>query len=244
MSIVKNMIQYLARPHMPTVQRRFAFESVINLIKLMGVAFLMLPVIGLFLGMVIQLSGATLPKPSAEFEAFSAKPNFIFLAVLAAPLIEELLFRSWLTRRWGILIVMPLLLIGVALLALLGADSDIISDGVQMLILAAMLGSFALYLYRFVPLSRQTAILDHTINSIFPYVFWGSCILFGLVHLANYEAGDMGVLLPLIILPQFVVGVMLGFIRMRFGLISAMVFHGLYNLSLLTFFALLGQAAP
>lgn len=244
MSIVKDMINYLRRPHMPTPRRPFGFECVIDLMTLMGVAFLMLPVIGLFLGVVIQLTGSTIPKPSAEFEAFSAKPNFIFLAVLAAPLIEELLFRSWLTRRWGIFIVMPVLLVGAAILALKGAEPSIISDGGRALILAAILGSFTLYLFRYLQLRREQVILNRAINRIFPFVFWGSCVLFGLMHLANYEGGDMGILLPLIILPQFVVGVMLAFIRMRFGLISAMVFHGLYNLSLLTFFTLLGQAAP
>ena len=52
----------------------------------------------------------------------------------------------------------------------------------------------------------------------------------------------MGLLLPLAVLPQFLIGVILGYVRMRFGLLCAMGFHGAYNISVLTIFSLMGQA--
>jgi membrane protease YdiL (CAAX protease family) len=57
---------------------------------------------------------------------------------------------------------------------------------------------------------------------------WGSTLLFGLMHLGNYEplAHPLGVLA---VLPQTIGGLLLAYTRTRLGLGAAMAHHAAYN---------------
>lgn len=240
MAVIKDMFTYLRRPVMQRQRRRFTPDALLDLIKLLGFAFLTLIFAGMVMGVIFQLAGVSLPEPSEDFTQMMNQANFVLLAAIAAPLIEETLFRSWLGARWGVLVAAPLLFCAAALLVITGAD--MVAMNIKLIAAIAVAGAAGLYLSRYAALRKRPAFLDAAVKTVFPYAFWGSCLAFGLMHLANYKAGDMGLLLPLAVLPQFLIGVILGYVRMRFGLICAMVFHGAYNISVLTIFSLLGQA--
>ena len=76
--------------------------------------------------------------------------------------------------------------------------------------------------------------------SYFPLVFYLSVMLFGAIHLLNfeYESGFYG-FAALLILPQLSAGVFLGFIRIKLGLGWAILLHGFHNFILLSPFFLL-----
>lgn len=64
----------------------------------------------------------------------------------------------------------------------------------------------------------------------FRFVFYGAALSFGVVHLSNFpNLADIWFLTPLLISPQVVLGLFLGYLRVRFGLGWAMAFHGAYN---------------
>ena len=68
----------------------------------------------------------------------------------------------------------------------------------------------------------------------FPWIFYGLTLAFALVHLSNYpNLSEIWPLTLLLISPQLNIGVFLGFIRIRFGLLWAIFFHTAYNLLLL-----------
>ena len=66
------------------------------------------------------------------------------MAVIFAPIVEELLFRSWLGRVWGVLLVMPVLLAIMAVIALSGQSGAM--PTVSMIGVALVMGSLGLYL--------------------------------------------------------------------------------------------------
>lgn len=71
-------------------------------------------------------------------------------------------------------------------------------------------------------------------QSYFKYVFYLLTLAFGFYHLTNFEITPTIVLLsPLLVAPQLSVGALLGFIRVRFGLVWAIVLHAAYNLVLI-----------
>lgn len=240
MAVIRDMFTYLRRPVMQRQRRRFTPDALFDLIKLLGFAFLTLIFAGIVMGVIFQVAGVTLPQPSEDFTQMMNQANFVFLAAIAAPLIEETLFRSWLGARWGVLIAAPLLFAAAALFVIIGAEMA--AFNIKLLAAITVIGAAGLYLSRYAALRKRPEVLDTAVKTVFPYAFWGSCLAFGLMHLANYEAGNMGLLLPLAVLPQFLIGVILGYVRMRFGLLCAMGFHGAYNISVLTIFSLLGQA--
>ena len=64
----------------------------------------------------------------------------------------------------------------------------------------------------------------------FPGIFYGLTLAFALVHLSNFpNLTEIWFLAPILISPQVSIGVFLGFIRVRFGLLWSMAFHAAYN---------------
>jgi len=63
-------------------------------------------------------------------------------------------------------------------------------------------------------------------------VVYSSAILFGLVHLSNFTSLDYATqfyLIPLLIGAQVFVGLVISFIRLRYGMIWVMIYHGVCN---------------
>jgi hypothetical protein len=70
-------------------------------------------------------------------------------------------------------------------------------------------------------------------SAIFPLLFWIATLSFALVHLANFDKGSLAVLLPLV-LPQLVLGMLVGYLRVRIGLWAAILLHAAHNATALT----------
>lgn len=70
----------------------------------------------------------------------------------------------------------------------------------------------------------------------YPWTFYGLTFIFALVHLFNYPTLSRAALLlsPLLIAPQFFLGALAGFLRVREGLIWAILLHSLHNLLLVS----------
>ncbi len=69
----------------------------------------------------------------------------------------------------------------------------------------------------------------------FKVLFYVLTILFGFIHITNFEISTNVILLsPLLVLPQILLGVYLGFIRVRFGLLWSIGLHAAYNGILIT----------
>lgn len=64
----------------------------------------------------------------------------------------------------------------------------------------------------------------------FKIAFYSFAIIFGLVHITNYNiTTNVLLLIPFLIAPQTILGGYLGFIRVRFGLQWSMLLHACYN---------------
>lgn len=67
----------------------------------------------------------------------------------------------------------------------------------------------------------------------FKFIFYALTLIFGFYHITNFEITSTILLLsPILVAPQISVGAILGFVRVRFGLLWAMAFHAMYNLVL------------
>jgi membrane protease YdiL (CAAX protease family) len=64
----------------------------------------------------------------------------------------------------------------------------------------------------------------------FPAIFYGLTLAFALIHLSNFpNVAEIWPIAPVLISPQLSIGLFLGFIRVRFGLLWSMAFHAAYN---------------
>ena len=147
------------------------------------------------------------------------------LIVLGAPIGEELVFRSWLTGHPAVLAVVALCVGGFGLAAFSsalaegsGAGSALVLAGLALVFIAAPLAAYFL---------RSRSAPDLFVRR-FAIFFWLSTLGFALIHLANYTEGSLAMLLPLV-LPQFALGTMLGYLRVHYGLIPAIALHAAHN---------------
>ena len=67
-------------------------------------------------------------------------------------------------------------------------------------------------------------------NNYYKIIFYLFATAFGLIHIINYEI-SLNILLfaPILIAPQMFIGLYLGFIRIKFGLLWSIALHSTYN---------------
>src|SRR5690606_19311102 len=64
----------------------------------------------------------------------------------------------------------------------------------------------------------------------FPWVFHLAALSFAAVHLYNFNLHQTPLwLLPLLVLPQWLTGLVLGWLRIKRGIGASMLLHGLFN---------------
>lgn len=168
-----------------------------------------------------------------KLQEFINSWNIFFVVLLGAitgPFMEELLFRAGM-KWWGKNISWlagALLLIIIKLFFSWWIQDLVINDIYRSLIyyliyfLCAVL-SFWLLKPWFPKLSRAYSRWQGRI-------FWILTIGFGLVHLTNFELVWANRIIVLLVVPQMLLWIMLGFVRMQWWLGRSMIVHMFHNL--------------
>ena len=187
------------------------------------------PLAGAFGLLWLAQQGGVLPAPDIPADSLAASP---LAFVVIAPLLEELVFRSWLTGRRSAL---RFAVYGFAAMGLMLAGVTVFEAHAGPLALAGVATAFAGLVHWGLTRRRSDGVPDWFIRH-FAVVVWGVSLVFGLVHLGNYAAptNPLGVL---VVAPQILGGVLLAYVRTRLGLVTAIAYHAAYNG---LFFALAG----
>jgi len=161
-------------------------------------------------------------------------------ALIWAPVVEELTFRYALRRPAMLWWFVPLM---AAILAQgPGPVSILIATAALLLSLAPLWyppdhrwhrGWAASWPWR-----RRT-------RRYYPWLFHAAALAFAAVHLYNFRMTSMNlVLLPLLVLPQWVTGLVLGWIRVKRGIGASMALHAIFNGGPLLLIGLVLHFAP
>ncbi|MFZ6760685.1 hypothetical protein ACO0K9_26050 [Undibacterium sp. Ji50W] len=210
--------RFLAQPH----RRRPDATTVAN----GGGRMLFLLVLALLVALFISIPVDLLLEHWAGIESKldMSGLQLFFVAVVAAPILEELTFRAGLRSATYCLFVGPSV-IALLLLAYKLA-----------MVLAVLSGTIALidFLYMKWAISKGKNGLRFTRGRTylrrFPLVFWSYTAAFALMHVNNYSvAGLAGLLVVFAVSSQLMIGMAASYLRLRNGLISAVIFHGLFN---------------
>ncbi|NQY30560.1 MAG: CPBP family intramembrane metalloprotease [Flavobacteriaceae bacterium] len=77
--------------------------------------------------------------------------------------------------------------------------------------------------------------IENNWGKFYTSIFYISALIFALVHLSNFEdINEILLFIPILIAPQFIVGLLAGYLRVKFGLLWGVILHGLHNLILLS----------
>jgi membrane protease YdiL (CAAX protease family) len=64
----------------------------------------------------------------------------------------------------------------------------------------------------------------------YKFIFYFSAVIFGLIHISNFEFSYTILLLsPILVAPQIILGLIIGYSRVRMGFISGLLLHSLHN---------------
>lgn len=216
-SVLSEALLFLRRPTLdlapPVAGRRLRTYAAIWATCL-GVAWL----VGIAATVAAALAGAENQLGSIDNGLLA------IMGILFAPLIEESGFRLSVTRfhpaRVAISIVLVTLFVPLA-----EPVDNVIVGAAALTMLAAWTATPSLR-------RRLAAAWERR----FGVVVYGSALVFGLAHATNWnvEWGWLALaLLPLLVAPQFGIGMLLAYTRVKLGLIGSILIHSAYNATLI-----------
>jgi hypothetical protein len=168
------------------------------------------------------------------------------LAVIIAPILEEFMFRFHLRYK-------PLIFLFL-IICLTGFNYLVVGDTLEIDAHAAMhdpwivldsvtrylpyVGIMGLLYLLYLGIAQLRKLVDRMIVSEFAFVFYLTAVIFALVHIFNFELGTTPwYFIPLLVMPQFVLALFLGYVRVRNNILYSIYVHMLNNsIPMLLFF--------
>jgi hypothetical protein len=191
-------------------------------VQLFVISFLLATGLGLLALPIILMSNAA-PGDQITAVLNSSALTMVLAVVVLGPLIEEGMFRGWLSGTSRAIVGTAVLLVvvyggSILITHLLGE----IGAAKQVILFIAGVAT----LCAFSPLDRGFRIPGF--ERIFPVLFWGQGVAFGALHLQNVNSDSWAVSV-VATLPLMACGLIWGYARMRLGLAWAVLLHATYN---------------
>ena len=180
-------------------------------------------VVFLFVAFALAAETAGIELPQEIEEDWTVFQTILFVVILAPPL-EELIFRAGLsgTKRAITLFMSPWLLV-VTLSAIYLVAGPIDPPKAVMLMLAWVAATAAIMAFQ-----RNSGSVPDRFRRLFPYAFWITSGVFGFMHVFNYQ-GPMRLAVWLMVIPQITGGMMLGYVRVKYGMWANIAQHVTHN---------------
>ena len=226
MSIIREFAAFVISPHYFENKEKWSKKTIGSLFKLYLLKFVLTLCVFLFTTVIFTFFFEKSDMPERWSSVADDRTFYRALLIVALhPFFEELLLRSWLRKKWGVVFMPPLVLcfIACALILNVGAFSQ-----KSMFIIGFSAILIFIFMSR-IPVS-ETGLINRLSNRMFPWVFWGSAVVFGLGHLTNFSTlNEVGVFAVFLVLPQVLGGLFYGFICMRFSFSAAVFTHSFWN---------------
>lgn len=203
--MLQNFIDYCKQPVYSAEQRRMTFVIFFKhyLLYMLVAIFISIP-----LGVLINFTGIT-----SKLDDVSTK--MIFLGILVLPFFEETIFRLLLKpTRWNIWIFLISVSIYISLLIYRQNYLPIV-----------VFGGILVFVLILIFLQKNG---HFNFSHHFRYFFYLSVALFALLHMFNFSQVNNAwqlLILPVLVIPQFFMGLVLGYTRMVYGFIYAVLLH-------------------
>jgi membrane protease YdiL (CAAX protease family) len=146
-----------------------------------------------------------------------------------APVLEEAVFRGWLSgRRAALECAARMAMAAAGLIAALVLYESGTALNAARLVQVGALGYAVYALVIWFRERNRKSEIPAWFDRNYRYLVWGSAIAFGTAHLGNYDdlSGPLDLIL---VLPQTLGGLLLAYTRTRLGLPAAIAQHALFN---------------
>ena len=209
-------VRFVRRPRLPAAPIGPSVAASRATLALFVLDLLVMLILAGIALLVVSL-GAEMPRHALD--GLKITGTLWLLIVMVGPVVEEAAFRGWLSgtpRAFGL--YGSIIAVGAGLM-LAPRLSWFATIGLGAALIAGLAGSL-LWLRSDRPRPAY--------QRLFPYLYWISCLAFGLVHLANLTIGQNR-LAVLWVAPQLMLGTILGYARVKLGMWSNIILHMLHN---------------
>ncbi|MEO5640375.1 MAG: CPBP family glutamic-type intramembrane protease [Sphingomicrobium sp.] len=212
--------RFVLRPVLPLERERFGARAVGEVGQLLSLNVL----IDLVLVVGLSWLATRLGIKTPEFGELKQYGPVVTLAVgaLGLPILEECVFRGWLTGKRRMLWLVLVLMGAVGSLLLL----KLVSGGGQYKAIVLVLIGWTVVVG--LTLWRAKGEAPAWFARAFPGLFFASAVMFGLAHVSNYDLSRPWLLLPFVV-PQTIAGLIFGFARVRYGMWANIALHATSN---------------
>jgi len=238
-SVRKDIDLFLTHPDFYSYRDLSVAEKIKILIKVLILTYLALFLVSIPISILEKMDIISQVRHQTTFilkeiqtKNLNYKPYYIFSTIFFVPLIEELSCRLSLTRfRVNYFIISVSIILGIFTTYYLHSIPNIfwipksylllsIMFHIYILMISASIGG-VLYLFR-TKINR----IEEFWNKNSGLIIYAVAILFALAHIGalKYEHRDL-IFMPLILMPFFVGGLSLGYLRVRLGIIYSMALH-------------------
>jgi len=212
----RDYLQFVRWPSLPLHRTGFssdAFQATAALFLLDVAAMAILACVAL---LIVSLGGE---MPRHALDGIKLSAPLIVMIVVVGPVVEEAVFRGWLTGTPRSLSLYGTFIIVAAAVMLTGSLDRTSAVTLFIALIVGIAGSLQ-WLSNDVPVRRY--------SRAFPWLFWVSSLAFALVHLTNLTIGHNRFAV-LWVAPQLISGTIFGYARVRLGMWSNVVLHMAHN---------------
>lgn len=200
---------------------------------------------------VVFISGIIVLTPFAALIGLDDMPHklqelqdmnkwlLLLVAVITQPFLEELMFRLPLKYHRA-LIVLIFTMMGMIIFMVLDVIYPTLEAGkippMRIAIPTGFIIIATLVLYIFYSKEVDLERIRILVKKYFPHLFYTVAVYFAFVHFFNFETtGNQWLFTPIMVFPQFLMALFVGYTRLRYGFLSAVVIHMINNLVPLMF---------
>lgn len=169
---------------------------------------------------------------SANIKRAVNGPNTLWVVALIAPVLEETMWRLWLSFK-KVHVAVSLLVVAFVI-AVKANGVNLYSEPISKSYLLFLLEAIAFAGLIFTITNFKATVIKCFAEKHFKAFYYGSCMGFGLIHMINFMPFKLGIIwaYPFFTLPQIIMGCIVGYIRVKNGFVWGVILHCLVNLAL------------
>ena len=248
MSIKRALKDYLSFLRYPTFDyKRDQPLEMSMILKIYGVIYVFMILMMAPISHVMDMEN--IPHAMEQVMKDMGGVTLFFLVAILVPFLEELIFRLHLRYKPLIFLYMMLLFSTFLFFAFEDISTYHVHDMTKVPdLLRQKFGQYGPFLgfvfisflvYLFFDKAKES--FERLFVDNFGLVFHLSAVIFAAVHIFNFEIDpNKWFLIPLLVMPQFILGLYLGYLRVRNNLWVSIFIHGLNNAIPILLFGLAG----
>jgi hypothetical protein len=231
LNTLTSLYQFVRKPNYTINKQRYSFKektTTVLLLAIIGILFSSILVVPHNSGLI----DASFDENVIRAISNRYGPLFLYIiVVIASPVIEEWIFRYHLKFITGSA-VFYLSVVSILTTTILVNVTDRQHVSLFLYLVLCLMVAVLVFI---IPKLKTVYKYRKFFIRYYPYHIWLSAFLFSFIHIFNYNIhSNISIILsPLLVLPQLIGGVILSFVRLKFGIGYSILMHVLNNAILL-----------